>query len=229
MVSNLVIKLGGHLISTQRGINLNLLKAYASLLSGLYSGGRWCIIVGGGEEARRYIQAARNLGLSESLCDSIAVKITRIHARILAALIGEKAYQEIPESLEEIIEYASLGRIVVAGGLQPAQSTTAVAALAAEALKAEKLIIATDVDGVYTSDPKKDPDAKLLEKVTLSKLEEILSESPHVAGGYKLIDMLALKILRRSKIRTIVLNGNKPENLEKAIRGEKIGTLITPE
>ncbi len=229
MVSNLVIKLGGHLISTQRGINLNLLKAYASLLSGLYSGGRWCIIVGGGEEARRYIQAARNLGLSESLCDSIAVKITRIHARILAALIGEKAYQEIPESLEEIIEYASLGRIVVAGGLQPAQSTTAVAALAAEALKAEKLIIATDVDGVYTSDPKKDPDAKLLEKVTLSKLEEILSESSHVAGGYKLIDMLALKILRRSKIRTIVLNGNKPENLEKAIRGEKIGTLITPE
>ena len=229
MVSNLVIKLGGHLISTLRGINLNLLKAYASLLSSLYSGGRWCIIVGGGEEARRYIQAARNLGLSESLCDSIAVKITRIHARILAALIGEKAYQEIPESLEEIIEYASLGRIVVAGGLQPAQSTTAVAALAAEALKAEKLIIATDVDGVYTSDPKKDPDAKLLEKVTLSKLEEILSESPHVAGEYKLIDMLALKILRRSKIRTIVLNGNKPENLEKAIRGEKIGTLITPE
>ncbi|RLG06650.1 MAG: UMP kinase, partial [Thaumarchaeota archaeon] len=139
------------------------------------------------------------------------------------------AYQEIPESLEEIIEYASLGRIVVAGGLQPAQSTTAVAALAAEALKAEKLIIATDVDGVYTSDPKKDPDAKLLEKVTLSKLEEILSESPHIAGEYKLIDMLALKILRRSKIRTIVLNGNKPENLEKAIRGEKIGTLITPE
>ncbi|MCD6592373.1 MAG: UMP kinase [Thaumarchaeota archaeon] len=229
MVSNLVIKLGGHLISTQRGINLDLLKAYASLLSSLYSGGRWCIIVGGGEEARRYIQAARSLGLSESLCDSIAVKITRIHARILAALIGEKAYQEIPESLEEIIEYASLGRIVVAGGLQPAQSTTAVAALAAEALKAEKLIIATDVDGVYTSDPKKDPDAKLLEKVTLSKLEEILSESPHVAGEYKLIDMLALKILRRSKIRTIVLNGNKPENLEKAIRGEKIGTLITPE
>jgi len=116
----------------------------------------------------------------------------------------------------------------VVGGLQPAQSTTAVAALAAEAIGAEKLIIATDVEGVYTDDPKKKPDAKLLREVTLSRLEEILRGSSHAAGEYKLIDQLALKVLRRSGITALVIDGRRPENLEKALSGERVGTLIIP-
>lgn len=229
MPSNLVIKLGGHLISTRSGLNLNLLKSYANLFSTSFDGGRWCIVVGGGEEARKYIQAARSLSLGEALSDIIAVRITRIHARILAALIGEKAHQKIPETLEQIIELSSSGKLVVSGGLQPAQSTTAVAALAAEALHAEKLIIATDVEGVYTADPKKDPSAKLLKEVTVSQLEAILRDSSHKAGEYKLVDQLTIKILRRSMIPTIILNGQKTQNVEKAIKGEPVGTLITPE
>ena len=229
MPSNLVIKLGGHLISTSKGLRVNLLRTYAQLLSSLFDGGRWCVVVGGGEDARRYISAARTLNLSESFCDTVAVKITRIHAQFLSALIGERAYQSIPESIEEIMAYASHGKIVVSGGLQPAQSTTAVAALAAEALSAEKLIIATDVDGVYTSDPKVNPEAKFLETVSLTELEEILRGESHAAGEYKLIDSLAIKILKRSRIPAIVLNGENPENLRKAIMGEKVGTLILPE
>lgn len=229
MPSNLVIKLGGHLISTPKGLDLNLLRAYAEILSETFDGGKWCIVTGGGEESRRYISATRSLGLDEAFCDLIAVKITRIHARILSALIGEKAYQRTPETLEEIAEYASFGRIVVSGGLQPAQSTTAVAALAAEAIGAEKLIIATDVDGVYTGDPKKSPDAKLLKELTLTRLEEILRGSSHAAGEYRLIDRLAINVLRRSRISAVVLNGKQPENLRKAIRGETIGSLIRPE
>ena len=229
MPSNLVVKLGGHLISARSGLNLDLLKSYASLFSKLFDGGRWCVVVGGGEEARRYIQAARSLGLSEALSDMIAVKITRIHAGILAALIGGKAHQRIPETLEQIVELSSSGKLVVSGGLQPAQSTTAVAALAAEALNAERLIIATDVEGVYTADPKKDPNAKLLKEVTVSELEEILRNSSHKAGEYKLIDQLALKILRRSGIPAAILDGRETRNLEKAIRGERVGTIITPE
>jgi len=229
MTSRLVFKLGGHLISAPKGFQASILKSYAGIFSSLFKGGRWCVVIGGGEEARRYISAARSLGLDEALCDLIAVKITRIHARILSALIGEKAYQSIPETLEQIVEYASLEKIVVSGGLQPAQSTTAVAALAAEALEAEKLIIATDVDGVYTEDPKKNPDAELLEEVTLTQLKEILRESRHLAGEYKLIDSLAMRVLERSRIPAIVLNGKQPENVEKAILGERVGTLVKPE
>lgn len=229
MPSNLVIKIGGHLISKPDGIDLDLMKSYANTISRSFTGGRWCVVIGGGEEARRYISAARRLGLSEAFCDIIAVRITRIHAMMLAALIGEKACQIVPESLEQLVEYSASDKIVVTGGLQPAQSTTAVAALAAEAIGAEKLIIATDVEGVYTDDPKKNPNARLLREVTLSQLEEILRESSHAAGEYKLFDQLALKVLRRSRISVLVMDCRKPENLEKALAGENIGTLVIPE
>jgi uridylate kinase len=229
MPSNLVIKIGGHLISRPDGLDLDFMRSYAEIISRRFAGGRWCVVVGGGEEARRYVSAARSLGFSEAFCDMLAIKVTRIHALIFSALIGEKACRLIPESLEQLVEYSKNDMIAVIGGLQPAQSTTAVAALAAEALGAEKLIIATDVEGVYTDDPKKNPDAKLLREVTLSRLEVILRESSHAAGEYKLIDQLALKVLRRSGITALVIDGRRPENLEKALDGERVGTLVIPE
>jgi len=226
---NIVVKIGGHLISTKDGINTDLFKKYSRLLSEIYDGGRWCIVIGGGEEARRYVDAARDMGINESICDLIAVKVTRINALLLASLLGEKAVQRIPESLEELIQYSSKGRIIVMGGLQPGQSTIAVSALAAEAINADKLIVATDVDGIYTDDPKLNPEARLLEEVTLSRLMKIVEKTSHRAGEYKLIDMVAYKILSRSNIQTIYLNGKDPENVRKAIMGEKIGTLIKRE
>ena len=226
---NIVVKIGGHLISTSDGINIDLLKRYSKLFSEIYDGGRWCIVVGGGEEARRYVKAARSLGVNESICDLIAVKVTRINALLLASLLGERAIQKIPESLEELIQYSLMDRIVVMGGLQPGQSTIAVSALAAEAINADKLIVATDVDGIYTDDPKLNPEARLLEEVTLSRLMKIVEKTSHRAGEYKLIDMVAYKILSRSNIQTIYLNGKDPENVRKAIMGEKIGTLIKRE
>ena len=226
---NIVVKIGGHLISTRDGINVDLFKRYSRLFSEIYDGGRWCIVVGGGEEARRYVKAARSLGVNESICDLIAVKVTRINALLLASLLGERAIQKIPESLEELIQYSSRGRIVVMGGLQPGQSTIAVSALAAEAINADKLIVATDVDGIYTDDPKLNPDARLLEEVTLSQLMKIVEKTSHKAGEYKLIDMVAYKVLSRSHIQTIYLNGMDPENVRRAIMGERVGTLIRRE
>jgi len=226
---NIVVKIGGHLISTRDGINIELFKRYSKLFSEIYNGGRWCIVVGGGEEARRYVKAARALGINESICDLIAVKVTRINALLLASLLGERAIQKIPESLEELIQYSSRGKIVVMGGLQPGQSTIAVSALAAEAINADKLIVATDVDGIYTDDPKLNPDARFLEEVTLSQLMKIVEKTSHKAGEYKLIDMVAYKILSRSHIQTIYLNGMDPENVRRAIMGERVGTLIRRE
>lgn len=225
---NIVVKIGGHVLFRGNELDTALMKSYAEILGELYDGGRWAIVVGGGEPARRYVQAARSLGLDEAAADSIAVQITRINARILSLLLGEKAYPAIPETLDQLREYASLGRIVALGGLQPGQSTVAVAALAAEALRAEKLIIATDVDGVYTEDPKKSPSAKLLGEVTLDELQRILSKDAHYAGEYKLIDAVGLKVLARSRIPAIYLNGRSPENLRKAILGERVGTLVKP-
>src|SRR2546428_8801161 len=92
------------------------------------------------------------------------------------------------------------------GGLQPGQSTNAVATLAAEITRAKVLVNATDVDGVYTEDPKKNPRAKLLRTIHVGKLLELAMAGRVFAGRYELLDPLSVKILERSKITTKVVS-----------------------
>ncbi|MEM0090700.1 MAG: UMP kinase [Nitrososphaerota archaeon] len=226
---NLVLKLSGHLVSSGDRINYQLIADYAKLLRELYDGkSKWVVVVGGGDVARRYVDAARALGADEVMCDEVATIITRANARLMATCLGNIAQQRIPTSTEELRELATDGKIVVMGGLQPGQSTIAVAALAASVIKAERLIITTDVDGIYTSDPKVDPNAKPLPRVLLSELSKMVAELPQTAGKYPLIDNLAIAILQRSKIPCLYLNGRKLEDVKKAMMGENVGTLVMP-
>ncbi|MCS7135760.1 MAG: UMP kinase [Nitrososphaerota archaeon] len=225
----MVLKLSGHLVAIGDKINYQLIADYAKLLRELYDGkGKWVVVVGGGEIARRYVDAARMLGADEVMCDEVAILVTRANAKLMTICLGDLAQQRIPTSTEELRELATNGKIVVMGGLQPGQSTIAVAALAASVIKAERLIVTTDVDGIYTSDPKIDPNAKPLSQVSLSDLSKMVAALPQNAGKYPLIDNLAIAILRRSKITCVYLNGRKLEDVKKAIMGEKVGTLVIP-
>ncbi|MBS7655784.1 UMP kinase [Candidatus Bathyarchaeota archaeon] len=221
----IVVKLGGFAFPLK--IDEEVIKAFALKFKEIYKAGhKLAIVTGGGEAARVYINAARNLGASESFCDQLGILVSRLNAKLILTSLNDLAAFKIPESLEEFQNLFSLGKIVVMGGLQPGHSTNAVAALIAELIKADLLINVTDVDGVYTKDPKEDPKAKLLNKVTVKQLQEILSLNEMKAGKYKLLDLLALKIIERSKIPTWIINGKDPSNLIKAIKGEKIGTKI---
>ncbi len=84
------------------------------------------------------------------------------------------------------------------------------------------------MDGIYTSDPKVDPNAKPLPRVLLSELSKMVAELPQTAGKYPLIDNLAIAILQRSKIPCLYLNGRKLEDVKKAMMGENVGTLVMP-
>jgi uridylate kinase len=150
-----------------------------------------------------------------------------LNARLLVDGLGEYAFPEIPVTIDELKQYFSAGKIVGMGGLQPGHSTNAVAALAAETIRAEKFVNATDVDGVYTDDPAKNPTASKLDKVSIAQLMKLLSKNEITAGAYELMDPLALRIIQRSKIATTILDGRTPLNVAKALRGEQIGTSIT--
>ncbi|HUK49724.1 MAG TPA: hypothetical protein VLV18_01715, partial [Terriglobales bacterium] len=86
-----------------------------------------------------------------------------------------------------------------------------------------------DVDGVYTSDPEKDKGAKKLDQVSVQQLTGILSSTAVTAGEYDLMDPLALRIIARSRIPTIILDGRNPSNVAKALRNEKVGSKILSE
>jgi uridylate kinase len=87
-------------------------------------------------------------------------------------------------------------------------------------------LYATDVDGVYDKDPKKYSNAKKLDIVTVEQLKEIVSQR-FEAGGYELLDPLALQIVKRSCIDIIVFNGMDPLNIYKAVN-KSTGTKIKP-
>lgn len=222
-----VLKLGGSLLyGDANEIITDRIKVYADSIKSLVKeGNEFVIIVGGGKAARTFITAARELGANEAQCDWLGIKMARHNAELLCAALGDVAYPKIAESLDELEVAMGFGKVVLMGGLNPGQSTNAVAALAAETVNAVMLLNATNVDGVYDKDPKL-PDAKKLDKVDISELKMILSGGGTRAGEYKLFDPVALRVIERSKIKTIIFDGNDPDNLRKLIKGEAVGTVV---
>ncbi len=221
-----VIKLGGFAFPDEPGLVKPLVEDYVKLLKELVAEYHIVVVTGGGRVARTYIQAARDMGVPESLCDQIGILVSRLNARLLIDGLGEYAFPEIPENIGQLKHYFASGKIVAMGGLTPGHSTNAVAAIAAETVGADLFVNATDVEGVYTADPSKDKTAKKLDEVSVSRLTEILGKMEISAGAYELMDPLALRIIGRSKIPTVILDGRKPENVSRALRNEKIGTRV---
>ena len=221
----IVIKIGGHVFS--EGINAQNILSFAEELKRLRSEGHKVIAVaGGGEEARRYIKAGRLLGASEYACDILGIEASRLNARLLIAAMDDLAYPVPPKDIQELLVAFESEKIIVAGGIQPGQSTNAVAAMIAESIYADILINATNVEGVYTSDPDKDPSAKKFDEISTGELLRLLGGGKMVAGSYELFDLTAIKIVERSRITTRIINGKVPGNIEKAVRGESVGTLV---
>lgn len=224
----IVVKLSGFFFPSE--LEVKNIEAYVRLFKKLRRAGhRVLIVTGGGENARKYIRAARTLGADEALCDQLGIEVTRLNARLLIFGLGEEVYPEPPTSVNELKHALATGKIVVMGGLTPGHSTDAVAAIAAELMRANFLIRTVDVNGVYTADPKKNPKAKRLSKVSPMKMLELVMSGKCWAGGYALLDPVAIKILDRSRIPTWVLNGKDPENIEKIINGKKVGTFVVKE
>jgi len=220
-----VVKLGGALF--KRDLDTVALRKIAGALSDFATQGNQLVLVaGGGQNARAYIVAARKLGADESTCDLIGIKLTRANAELLRIALGSTAVSKIPTNLSEVSHLAGNGKVVVLGGLQPGQSTNAVAALAAEITKADVLVNATDVEGVYTQDPKKSPKAKLIRSVHVDKLLNWAMAGEVFAGRYELLDPLALKILQRARIPTRFVSLVDPGNIIEALHGKVVGTRV---
>jgi uridylate kinase len=184
------------------------------------------MVTGGGAIARKYITVARELGGSEAFCDQLGIYVSRLNARLLIAALGHVAYPEVPSTIEELRRYFAHGRIVAMGGLQPGQSTNAVAAVVAETIHAQLLVNLTDVEGVYSGDPKSDSSARKLDTVTPNQLSQILSRQPLGAGQYELMDDVAIRVVERSRLPVVIADGRDVKNLERAMAGKKVGTRI---
>jgi len=222
MKKRIVIKLSGRIFGMD---NAKMLKDYASFLVKISKICQPIIIAGGGNIARHYIAHARSSGADESTLDELGIEISRLNAKLLIYALKNKAYSHPPTTLQEVRHAVDDGLIVVAGGLHPGQSTNGTAALIAEKINAEQFLNATDVDGVYDRDPNKFKNAKKFKRIELRNLRNMLVHEDSLAGGYDLMDIVALKIIERSKIKTRILKADI-KTLEKAIKGMDVGTEI---
>jgi uridylate kinase len=221
-----VYSLGGSILA---GKDAESLRQYAHALKELASEHQIYVVVGGGKIAREYIEKARALGASEMFCDLIGIGATKLNSALLVAALGNSAPQEIPDSYAQAARLAQPGKIVVMGGVAPGQTTDAVSALLAEYVHADRFIIATSVDGVYTTDPEKDPSAKKLARMTPRALVRLAMETEMKAGSRSPVDPLAAKIIERSAIPTAIVLGGLIENLRKGALGGHTGTEISLE
>jgi uridylate kinase len=222
----IVVTIGGSILVQDN--SYKKFKEYAEIISQMNTEHKLYVVVGGGKPARDYISMARGLGASEALCDDVGIDVTRLNARLLITALEDAAYPKVPHNFTEALEYSQSGKLVVMGGTEPAHSTDAVGSILAEFIGADLLINATSVDGLYNKDPQKYSDAVKFEEITASDMMDLLSNKDIKAGTYEFFDHTAIGIIKRSKIKTVVVDGNDPENLFKAVY-EKMGTTILPE
>ena len=218
------IKLSGSIFSEER--NQDTIKKYAEMLTDISIDVQPIVIAGGGKIARHYINLARCLGSDEASLDIMGIEVSRLNAKLLIVALGEQAYSQVPKNLEEVTIAAESGKIVIVGGLHPGQSTNATSALIAEKVRATRFLNATDVDGIYDLDPNTNRNAKLLNEITVSECMEILKDGSSMAGTYELMDIVALKVIERSKIPTRVLRSDITNIRDAVIGIHHMGTEI---
>jgi uridylate kinase len=186
------------------------------------------ITTGGGRAARDYIRLGRALGLTETELDELGIDVSRLNARLLAAVIGPPCPAHPPTSLAEAVREVHRSPIVVLGGTEPGHTTDGVAGLLAERLRASRLVNATRVPGLFERDPRKDPTAKRIDRLDYAAFRKMVDASVSGTAGQQFVfDRLGLESLARAQIPLRIVQGRDLANLELAIRGEDFdGTEI---
>lgn len=217
-----IISVGGSLINPGE-IDIEFLKNLKILLE--KQDKRFIIITGGGSVSRNYQRAASELNIEEENQDWIGIQTTRVNAHLVRALLGSDAEDEIITNPTKDIIFNK--KIIVGGGWKPGWSTDYVAVLLAKKFNIKKVINLSNIDYVYTDDPKKNKDAKPIEKISWKDLGKIVPEkwTPSMHAPF---DPVAIKEGESLQIEVAVINGEKLEELENYLNNKSfIGTTIS--
>lgn len=219
-----VVSIGGSILVP--GINdSEFISKLAGMLKGVQDDVQIAVVCGGGKTARYYADIAKDLGGNTYAQDIVGIGATRLNAQLLALALGDMP-DTVPSDPEEVARASAPGKIVVMGGTVPGHTTDAVSAMVAKAIGADRIVNATSVDGVYTDDPRKNPDAKKITNMTIAELGDIVYKE-HGASRSSVFDPLGIRIAKENRIDILIVDGRNLDELRNAIVGEPIdGTFV---
>ena len=219
------ISLGGSLLT--RSMEASSYKRYAEAIKSIWEAGHEVVVVcGGGRPARQYISLAKELDATRELQDNLGILATHINALLLIAALGDAVDPRIHRRASEIKRHRG-DRILVGGGYKPRSSTDYRAVLFAEAMNADLIINATDVQGVYDVNPKTNANAKKIDNLTFQELESIIvTNLKQAPGEYGLFDLKAVRLCSRLGIPVVFVDGTDSEEIVRAVQGKHHGTVV---
>ncbi|RLG18319.1 hypothetical protein DRN75_02015 [Nanoarchaeota archaeon] len=207
----MIISLGGSVI-TKNGLNVKFLKSIRKLLPKKY-----VIVCGGGTTAREYIKAGSLLGLSKNKLDELGIEATILNAKLVSYALGARFVQGNPSVTGKL-----RGKIVT-GGYKPGHTTDYDAVLAAISSR-DIIINVSDVKGVYTRDPKKYKNAKLIRKMTYDDYLNMFKG--YKPGEHIPFDVSAMQLAKKYNIKIIFVDETNFKHLlnNKAFIGTTIAS-----
>ena len=228
-----LVKLSGEALAGERGIGFDFttITKYANEIKRVSdTGAQVGLVIGGGNIVRG--SQLSKMGMDRVSADYMGMLGTVINAMAFQDILEREGLdtrvmtairmEELAESFirRRAIRHLEKQRAVIfAGGTgNPYFSTDTAAVLRGIQINADLIIKATNVDGVYTADPKKDPSAKKYAHISYKEV---------MHGELGVMDQTAITLCKENALPLIVLNINQPGAIIKAIRGEKVGTLVS--
>ncbi|MEM5812091.1 MAG: UMP kinase [Candidatus Aenigmatarchaeota archaeon] len=220
-----VISLGGSLIVPE-GIDTDFLKQLRSLiLNQIKKGRRFIIITGGGKTARNYQNAASEIAyLHREDLDWLGIHSTRLNAHLLRTIFRNVSHPAVIKNPTKPVRTKK--PVIIAAGWKPGCSTDYDAVLLAGRFKAKTILNLSNIDYVYTSDPKKDNSAEPIEKISWKEFRKIVGNKwePGLNAPF---DPVASREAQKLGLKVVIMNGRDFKNIENFLSGKKFkGTVI---
>lgn len=229
----ILLKVSGEALMGEKdyGIDSKVLSRYAEEISELQSAGvEIGIVIGGGNIYRGVVNSSDGvekvtgdqMGMLATIINGLALQSALEHRGIFTRLLSPLKLEEIAEPfiLRRAIRHLEKGRVVIfgAGTGNPYFTTDTAAALRAVEIKADVIIKGTRVNGVYDSDPEKNPKAFRFQEISYKDVLE---------KDLKVMDLTAITLCKEHKMPIIVFNMNVKGNLKRLIKGENVGTIVS--
>lgn len=226
----IIISVGGSLIVPNGGIDTNFVTSLNNFIRNQLATNKnrqFFLVIGGGATARHYRDAARTV-IGQELApedeDWLGIHSTRLNAHLIRTVFRDIAHAAIIEHYDVIRKPSE--PLVIASGWKPGWSTDYLAMLLYQDYGGKNIINLSNIDKVYDSDPKINPNAKAIEKISWADFRQIVGDawSPGLNTPF---DPIAAKKAEEIGAKVVIINGKNFENLEKCLNGEEfIGTVI---